>query len=177
MSERASGVLRRVLWIASSILRGLTILGVAAGVAVGVAGVAWLADTPPSNANEWIARLVILGALLTPPAALLLFVAGLRDLRHLPERARALPADARTRALDVREQARRTSQPRGIVGAIAALFRLGRLVLGSREALSPFASVAIVLRPAMLIAAVFAALAAVLEIPAALVFLLILALT
>jgi len=106
-----------------------------------------------------------------------LFVAGLRDLRNLPERARALPADARARALDVREQARRAAQPRGIVGAVGALFQLGRLVLGSREALSPFGSVAIVLRPAMLIAAVFAALAAILEIPAALVFLLILALT
>jgi hypothetical protein len=177
ISERASGVLRRVLWIASSVLRGLTILGVAAGIAVGVTGVAWLADSPPASPNEWIARLMILGALLTPPVVLLLFVAGLRDLRNLPERARALPADARARALDVREQARRAAQPRGIVGAIGALFQLGRLVLGSREALSPFGSVAIVLRPAMLIAAVFAALTAVLEIPAALVFLLILALT
>ena len=176
-SERASGVLRRVLWTASSVLRGLTILGVAAGVAVAVAGVAWLADTRPADGNEWIARLVILGSLLAPPAVLLVFVAGLRDLRNLPERARALPADARGRVLDVREQARRASRPRGIVGAIVALFRLGGLVLGSREALSPFGAVAMVLRPAMLLAAVFAALAAVLEIPAALVFLLILVLT
>jgi hypothetical protein len=50
-------------------------------------------------------------------------------------------------------------------------------VLASRDALSPFGVVAIVLRPAMLLAALFAALAAVLEIPAALVFLVILAVT
>ena len=69
------------------------------------------------------------------------------------------------------------SQPWGILGAIVALFRLGREVLASREALSPFGVVAIVLRPAILLGAVFAVLAAVLEIPAALVFLLILAVT
>ena len=176
-TERATSLLRRVLWIVESILRGLTILGIAAAVAVAVAGLAWLVDRPPADGNEWIARVVILGALLAPPVVLLLFVAGLRDLRALPERARALPADARLRALEAHDQARRASQPRGILGAIVALFRLGRLVLGSREALSPFGAVAIVLRPAMLIAAVFAALAAVLEVPLALGLLLILALT
>jgi hypothetical protein len=176
-TERATGLFRRVLWIVESILRGLTILGIVAGVAVCVAGGVWLLDRPPADGNEWIARLVILGALLAPPVVLLLFVAGLRDLRTLPERARALPADARVRALEARDQARRASQPRGILAAILALFRLGRLVLGTEEALSPFGAVAIVLRPAMLIAAAFAALAAVLEVPVALGFVLILALT
>jgi hypothetical protein len=166
-----------VVWIAASVVRGLTILAIAAAAAVTLAGVAWLADTPPADANEWFARLVILGALLTPPAVLLLFVSGLRDLRTLPDRARALPADARARAVEVGDQARRASRPRGVLGAIAALLRLGRLILGSREALSPLGAVAIVLRPAMLLAAVFAALAAVLEIPASLLFLAIRALT
>jgi hypothetical protein len=174
--ERAAAALRRVLWIAASVLRGLTMLALVAAGAVAVAGLAWLVDTPPRDGSEWGARGVILVALLAPPVVLLLFAAGLRELQHLPERARALPADVRDRARDLRERAR-VSQPKGILGAIVALFRMGRQVLASRDALSPFEAVAIVLRPAMLLAALFAALAAVLEIPAAILFLLILAVT
>ena len=175
-SERASAALRRVLWIAATVMRGLTILAVVAAGAVSVAWLASLAGLPPANANGWIARLVVLAALLAPPAVLLLFVAGLRDLRYLPDRVRALPADVQDRARHVRDRANRVSQPKGVLGAIVALLRLGREMLASRDALSPFGAVAIVLRPAMLLAALFAALAAVLEIPAAAVFLLLLAL-
>jgi hypothetical protein len=173
--ERAAAALRRVLWIAGTVVRGLTILAVAAAGAVSVAGLAWLIDAPPGDGSEGGARIVVLLALLAPSAVLLLFVAGLRDLQRLPERTRALPADVTNRARDLRERAGRVSRPGGIPGALVALFRLAREVLASRDALSPFGVVAIVLRPAMLLAAVFAALAAVLEIPAALVFLLILA--
>ena len=170
-SERASAALRRVVWIAASVLRGLTILAVAAAVAIVMAGLAWLVDSPPHDGSEWGARIVILVALLVPSVLLLLFVAGLRDLGRLPERTRALPADVNARARDLRERARKVSQPKGVLGAIVGLLLLGREVLRSRDALSPFGVVAIVLRPAMLLAALFAALAAVLEIPAALVFL------
>lgn len=174
--ERASAALHRVLWIAASVLRGLAILALVAAVTVTVAGLAWLIDVPPHDGSEWGARVIILAALLVPPALLLLFVAGLRDLQHLPERTR-LPADVSARARDLRDRARKVSQPKGVLGAIVGLLLLGREVLASRDALSPFGVVAIVLRPAMLLAALFAALAAVLEIPAALVFLVILAVT
>jgi hypothetical protein len=175
--DRASAALRRVLWIAASVLRGLTILGLVAAGAVAVAWLAWILDTPPADGSEWGARVVILVALLAPPVVLLLFVAGLRDLRYLPERTRALPADVSARARDLRDRGRGAAQATGIIGAIVALFRLGREVLASRDALSPFGAIAIVLRPAILLAAVFAMLAAVLEIPVALVVLLILAVT
>jgi hypothetical protein len=175
--ERASAALRRVLWMAASVLRGLTILALVAAGAVAVAGLAWLVDMPPRDGSEWGARVVILVALLAPAVVLLLFVAGLRELGRLPERTRALPADVHARARDLREGARRMPRPKGILGAIVALFRLGREVIGARNALSPFEAVAIVLRPAMLLAALFAALAAVLEIPAAILFLLIVAVT
>jgi hypothetical protein len=174
--ERASAALNRVLWIAASVLRGLAILALVAAVTVTVAGLAWLIDVPPRNGSEWGARVIILAALLVPPALLLLFVAGLRDLQHLPERTR-LPADVSARARDLRDRARKVSQPKGVLGAIVGLLLLGREVLSSRDALSPFGVVAIVLRPAVLLAALFAALAAVLEIPAALVSLVILAVT
>lgn len=176
-SERAAAALRRVVWIAASVLRGLTILAIAAVVAIMMTGLAWLVDSPPHDVSEWGARIVILVALLVPSALLLLFVAGLRDLGRLPERTRALPADVNARVRDLRERDRKASQPRGVLGALVALFRLGREVLGSREALSPFGAFAFALRPTMLLAAVFAALATVLEIPAALVSLLILAVT
>ena len=175
--DRASAALRRVLWIAASVLRGLTILGLVAAGAVAVAWLAWILDTPPADGSEWGARVVILVALLAPPVVLLLFVAGLRDLRYLPDRTRALPADVSARARHLRDRGRGAAQATGIMGAIVALFRLGREVLASRDALSPFGAIAIVLRPAILLAAVFAMLAAVLEVPAALVSLLILAVT
>ena len=168
--ERASAALHRVLWIAASVLRGLAILALVAAVTVTVAGFAWLIDVPPHDGSEWSARIVV------PSALLLLFVAGLRDLQHLPERTR-LPTDVSARARDLRDRARKVSQPKGVLRAIVGLLLLGREVLASRDALSPYGVVAIVLRPAMLLAALFAALAAVLEIPAALVLLVILALT
>ena len=175
-TERASAALRRVLDIAASVLRGLTLLAIGSAAAVSVAWLVWLADAPPPATDEWVARVVVLALLLAPAAVLLLFVAGLRDLARLPERTRALPADLRDRARDLREPLR-GSQRRGVLGVLASLIRLGRVVLGSRDALSPYTAVAIALRPAILIASLFAALAAVVEVPAAVLAVLILVLT
>lgn len=171
---RASAALRRVLDTAGKVLRGLTALAVTASIASAIAWLSWAAHSPPPDANEWAVRVVVLAVLLAPSAVLLLFVAGLRDLSRLPERAQTLPADVQARARDLRRPAQ---QPRGLLGVLVALFRLGRVVVGSREVLSPYAAVTIALRPAILIAALFAALAAVAEIPAALVALLVLWLT
>ncbi len=175
-NDRASAALRRVLDIASLVLRGLTLLAIASAAAVSIGWLVWVADTPPPRTDEWVVRVVVLAMLLAPAAVLLLFVAGLRDLARLPERTRALPADLRDRARDLREPPR-GSQRRGILGVLASLVRLGRVVLGSRDALSPYAAVTIALRPAILIASFFAALAAIVEIPAAVLTVLVLALT
>jgi hypothetical protein len=171
-TERASATLRRVLDTAASVLRGLTLLAIGSAAAVSVAWLVWLADAPPPATDEWVARVVVLALLLAPAAVLLLFVGGLRDLGRLPERTRALPADLR----DLREPPP-GSQRRGILGVLASVIRLARVVLGSRDALSPYTAVAIALRPAILIASFFAALAAVVEIPAAMLAILILTLT
>ena len=175
-TERASAALRRVLDIAASVLRGLTLLAIGSAAAVSVAWLVWLADAPPPATDEWVARAVVLALLLAPAGVLLLLVAGLRDLGRLPERTRALPADLRDRARDLREPLR-GSQRRGVLGVLTSLIRLGRVVLGSRDALSPYTAVAISLRPAILIASLFAALAAVVEVPAAVLTILILVLT
>jgi hypothetical protein len=176
-AERASAALRRVLEIAARVLRGLTLLAIAAAAAVLVVWLVWVAETPPSRTDAWLERGIVLAVLLAPSAVLLLFVAGLRDLATLPERARAVPADLRARARDLQDRARGPSRRRGILGVIVALFRLGRVVLGSREALSPYAAVTIALRPAILVAAISAALAAAAEIPAAVIALLVISVT
>ena len=177
-TQRASTALRRVLDIAAKVLRGVTMLAVASAAVVSVAWLGWVIDTPPPDSGEWFVRVVLLALLLVPPAVLLLFVAGLRDLSRLPERTRALPGDVQARARDVGERSRRVSKARGgLPGSMVALFRLGRVVFGSRDALSPYATVAVVLRPPVLLAAIYAALAAMVEVPAALVVLLVLSAT
>jgi hypothetical protein len=178
-AERASAALRPVLEAAARVLRGLTLLAIAAAAAVLVVWLAWVADTPPSHTDAWLERLVVLAVLLAPSAVLLLFVTGLRDLAKLPERTRAMPADLRARAHDLqdRARARRPSRRRGILGVIVALYRLGRVVVGSREVLSPYAAVMIALRPAMLVAAISAALAAAAELPGALIALVVMYVT
>lgn len=174
---RASAALRRVLEIAAQVLRGLTLLAIAAAAAVLVAWLAWVAETAPSRTDAWLERGVVLALLLAPSAVLLLFVAGLRDLAKLPERTRAMPADLRARAHDLQDRARRPSRRRRILGVIVALFRLGRVVLGSREVLSPYATVTIALRPAILVAAISATLAAAAEIPGAVIALVVISVT
>jgi hypothetical protein len=175
-ADRASAALGRVLEIASRVLRGLTLLAIAAAAAVLVVWLAWVADTPPSHTDAWLERVVVLAVLLAPSVVLLLFVAALRDLAKLPERTRAMPADLRARAHNLQDRARRPSRRR-ILGVIVALFRLGRVVLGSREVLSPYVAVTIALRPAILVAAISAALAAAAELPGAVIALVVISVT
>jgi hypothetical protein len=171
-SGRAADVLRRVLDVAARVARGLTRLAVAAAVSVVAAWLAWVVEAAPADGRQWLVRAIVLAILLAPSAVLLLFLAGLRELRELPERARSLPADVRVRAAELRERSSRTREPRGTLGLLVALARLGRLVLGSRDVLTPYAAVAAALRPPVLLAALAAAVAAAVEIPAALVALL-----
>ena len=176
-SERAAAALRRVLDITARVVRGLTRLAIVAAVCGAVAWIAWLIDSPPSEADEWIPRIVFLGVALAPPAILFLFLAGLRQLLEIPDRARALPADVRTQAAELREGARGGAERRGFVGALVSLLRLGRIVLGSREVLTPYTAVTAALRPAIFFAALLAAVAAIVEIPVAAIVLLLLLLT
>ena len=129
----------------------------------------WAVDAPPADSSEWVARLVVLAVLLIPSAVLLVFVAGLLELAKLPERFRELPTDVRT-------QTARTRTPRGVRGLLTSLFRLTRLAWGSREVLSPYAAITVALRPAILLAAIGATAAAIVEVPASVVAMLVMAL-
>jgi hypothetical protein len=171
VQERAANALRRVLAVAARVLRGLSTLATIAAISVTTAWVVGLAEAPPEDGNEWISRLVILAIALMPAGVLVLFVAGVGQLRELPKRARTLPADVRSQAANLRDPSTRR---RGPFATLAALFGLAKVVFGSREVLSPYAAISAVLRPTILVAALFAALAAVIEIPAAVLVILVL---
>jgi hypothetical protein len=75
----------------------------------------------------------------------------------------------------MRTQAAETRTSRGIRGLLASLIRLARLAWGSREVLSPYAAIALVLRPAILLATLGATAAAIVEVPASVLAILLMA--
>ncbi len=152
------------------VLRTIRRLGVLSSAAVTIVWVASLSLATPVGSTEWITRIVILVAALVPAGVLFLFAAGIDDLRDLPNRYRELPADVRTALTELR-----TPPGRRRRGAIRSLIALARTAIEAREVLSPFAIVTAALRPALLLAAVAAALVAILEIPVAAIVLLVLA--
>lgn len=168
-TERAAAALRRVVDIGRRVIGGLRVLaGLAAGL-VTAAWAVWVVDAAPADSSEWLARVVVLVVLLIPSAVLLVFVAGLCELARLPERFRELPSDVRTQTV-------RARTPRGVRGLLASLFRLAMLAWGSREILSPYAAISVALRPAILLGALAATAAAIVEIPASVLAMLVMAL-
>lgn len=163
-AERAVAVLRRALVLVGAVVDGLRWLAIAAAGAVTAAWIAGVAAAPPAGSTDWVARLLVLALFLVPSGVLLVFLLGIRALRELPARYRELPADVRRQATELGDLRTPGSPRRGLFGSVVGLTRL---VFGSRELLSPYAVVAAALRPAMLMAALFAALVAALEIPAA----------
>ena len=165
---RGAATLRRVVEISRRVVRGLRNLAIAAAACVGTAWIVWLVDTPVRGAEAWLERILALAVLLTPSAVLLFFLSGLRELARLPERVRALPAEVPTEV-----SGSRGAGARGARGLFASLLRLLRLAWGSRDVLSPYAAVSIALRPAILVAALAATAAALIEVPASLVAILV----
>jgi hypothetical protein len=172
-TERAVSALRRIEDISVRVVRGLWTLAIAAAACVCVAWSVWVVDTPVHGADGWVTRTIVLGALLVPPAVLLLFVSGLRELAGLPERVLTFPTQVRTHAEEVGARSRRTAEPRGMSGLLSSLFRLARLAWGSRDLLSPYATISLALRPAILLAALGATAAALLEVPVSLLAILV----
>jgi hypothetical protein len=172
-ADRAAAVLRRAVALARVAARGVAILALASLGTVGLAWVVWVSRRPPTDANDWAARVVVLGIALIPPVVLAIFLAGLRELAELPRRFRELPPDLREQMADARTRAAEPSR----VGLVGSVVRLARLLVGARDLLSPYAVITAVLRPALLLAAVVAAALAVVEVPIALVAALLLATT
>lgn len=169
---RAASMLRRAVEIARHVVRGLKSLAVVAAACASLAWLVWLVDTPVGGVEGLVERIVALMVLLSPSAVLLVFLSGLRELARLSERMRALPADVRTELLS-----RPGSPAQGARGLLGSMFRLARLAWGSREVLSPYAAVTIALRPAILVAALAATAGALLEVPTALLAIVIMVVT
>jgi hypothetical protein len=170
VTARAVDALRRLAAIVPMVLRTIRRLGVLSSAAVTIVWIASLWLATPDGSTAWITRIVILFGALVPAGVLFLFAAGIDDLRELPNRYRELPADVRSGLSELRPppgQRRR--------GAIRSLISLARTAIEAREVLSPFAIVTAALRPALLLAAVAAALVALLEIPGAAIVLIVLA--
>ena len=169
-SRRAVDTLRRLAALVPVVLRTVRRLALlSACVVVAVVGVS-VAVSPPADVTEWVSRTAIAVAALVPAGVLLVFAAGIENLRALPSRFRDLPADVGTRLSDVRREGGGEGR-----GRIRSLVSLVVIAFEAREYLSPFAVVSAGLRPALLFATLLAVFVAVLEIPVALVILLILA--
>jgi hypothetical protein len=169
VTARAVDALRRLAAIVPVVLRTIRRLGVLSSAAVTIVWVASLWVATPDGSTAWITRIVILFVALVPAGVLFLFAAGIDDLRELPSRYRELPADVRSGLSEWRPP------PGQRRGAIRSLISLARTAIEAREVLSPFAIVTAALRPALLLAAVAAALVALLEIPVAAIVLIVLA--
>ncbi|HEU4354978.1 MAG TPA: hypothetical protein VFT27_05265 [Actinomycetota bacterium] len=168
--DRAVAVLRRALALARAVADGLRWLAIAAAIAVGAAWLASVVAAPPSEATDWLARVLVLGLLLVPSGVLLVFLLGVRALSEIPSRYRELPADVRRQAAELGDLRTPARTRRGPIGSVVGL---ARLVLGSRDLLTPYAVISAALRPAMLVAATLAAVVAALEIPVAALVLLV----
>jgi hypothetical protein len=166
-SPKAAAALRRVLELIASVLKGLRRLAIVAGVAVTGAWLAWALQERPASASAWGVAVLVLALALAPSAVLFVFVGTVNAVRELPARYRDLPADVRERASHVRDARERG----GLLGTIGSLIELVRVAASSREVLSPFATIAAALRPTTLIGALLAVLGAVIEIPIAIVVL------
>jgi hypothetical protein len=169
---QAASMVRRAEEVAVRVIRGLKSLAVIAAVTVSLAWLVWVVDTPVGGSEEWVERIVALAVLLSPSAMLLVFLSGPRELARLPERVRALPTEVRAEVAT-----RSDSAARGARGLLASLFRLARLAWVSRDVLSPYTAITTALRPAILLAALAATVAALLEVPAALLAIVIMSLT
>jgi hypothetical protein len=153
---------------AVSFLRRLARAVIRLGAAALVGGLAiWWAvfqGTDPGENRTGI--LVLLAILLAgPPLILFLFVVALRTLIGLPERIRETPGAVGDRLAEIRQRMARLSEARkeGALPALRSLFRLGWSIATSREVLE-LSPALVLLTPGMLVATVFAAAAALLEI-------------
>jgi hypothetical protein len=129
--------------------------------------------------SDSVPLLVIVGVLvLVPPAILFLAVLALRALEALPRRLREAPGTLQARLAEVRGRMAEVGEARrrGLFSALRSLFRLGWSVASSRELLELSPALAL-LTPGMLVATLLAAGAAVIEVVAGAIALLVVALS
>ena len=166
--DRATGFLR---WLSARLLR-LAVLALIGGALVWWA--VWL-SVPPSDR---VVVLAIVGiALIAPPLILGLFGFALRGLASLPTRLREAPGQTRERIGEARRRLAELAEARrrGFLSGLGALARLGWTLRSSREVLEVAGPAAVFLTPGMLWASVGALIAALAEVVAGAIALVVLA--
>jgi hypothetical protein len=159
MLDRAVAVLRSM---ARATLR------LAAAALIGGLAVWWAVFQASDPGEDRTVLLVVLAIILAaPPTVLFLFAVALRTLIALPRRLREAPGAVGDRLGEIRRRMAELSEAsrQGTLRALRSLFRLGWSIASSREVLEVSPAV-VLLTPGMLVATVFAAAGAVIEVVA-----------
>ena len=125
----------------------------------------------------WLAAVVVLALVGWPAVVLILLAGALSALAELPERVRTTPAQAQSRADELRRLAERIRTVRGarLVRLPLLLWRFARVAGGSRELLSPHVGALPLVSGQFLLLSAAAMLATFVLVAAALVLLVVLA--
>jgi hypothetical protein len=148
----------------AAVARGVRMLALVAGAAALVIAVALLGDG--------VSAVDLLGAALAavPPLLLYAFSAAVRALAELPDKVRAVPADARGHAGTLVALGREARRAR-LLRLPLIVWRAGRVAGEARELLAPYAPALPLLSPVFLGASALAVLAVPVEVVVALVLL------
>jgi hypothetical protein len=155
---------------AMAVLRGMAraTLRLAAAAAIGGMAVWWAVFQGGDPREDRTVILVVVAILLAaPPAILVLFAVALRTLVALPGRLREAPGAVGDRLGEIRTRMTQLTEAsrQGVLRTLRSLFRLGWSIASSREVLELSPAV-VLLTPGMLVATVFAAAGALVEIVA-----------
>lgn len=173
----AVAAVRRLAPLAAAVAKAVRTAMLVAAAAAAVIVAALVELTRPDSAGE-IALTALAALLLAAPAVVLLvFYAALREVLELPARLRALPETAReqeaelTRAID--DARARARAP--LLRLPLALWRLAGFVRSSHWLLRPYAPIAALASPPLLVGVVAALAATAIEVAVAVVLLLVVA--
>jgi hypothetical protein len=174
-ASSGSALLDRAVAVVTTIARAILRLGalaLLAGIAI------WWAVFREAEDAGAIGLTLVAIIVLAPPVILFLFATALRALAALPRRLRETPGAVGDRVAQVRSRVAEIGEARrrGFVASIRSLFRLGWSVASSREVLE-LSPALVLLTPGMLMASLVAAGAALLEILAGAIAVLVLLLS
>jgi len=170
--------LRRVAPLARAVARAVRTLALVALAAAAVIVAAVLAHGFPRSAAEIVLTLALVALVAAPAVVLFVFYLVLSELLELPERLRDLPRTGREHVEELRRLDRETKAG-GRAGWTRVPFVLWRLLDFLRSStwiFRPYAPVAAVLSPPLLVAVALSAVATVLLVPIALLALVVSAL-
>ena len=165
-------VLGRIVPFAASLRRGTVKLVLGGAAAAGVIVYFLLRHGLPDETGRAILTLVGVGLVVAPPLVLAGFWFVLGHLVALPERLRTLPREGSSHAEELGRLVREARARPGWSSVPVQLWKLARLAASSRELLTPYAPLVPLASPRFLAAVVASAVAAGVELVAALVLLL-----